>query len=421
MHQSWTAPPELGHAGPMSESSTGIAGSSLPERTIKGRVAVVGVGESTYYKRAQSPEPEFKLVLRAILAACEDAGIEPTRIDGFCSYSNDRNLPARVANALGSPELRFSNMQWGSGGGGAAAAIGNAAAAINAGMADCVVAYRGLAQGQFGRFGAGPVRNTISGQPAYTVPYGVMSPAQIYAMRTTRLFHDYGISPDTLKAVSLAAYHHAQNNPRAVMQGRPLDGDTYDSARWIVEPFRLYDVCLENDGAAAIIVMPADVARDTTDTPVYPLAIQQGGGHRSGAGVHNQSDYVTSSFKTVVPHLYAQAGVGPEDVDVVQSYENFTGGVVMSLIEHGLCSYENANEVLTYDNLIVGGGLPLNTSGGNLAECYMHGLGLQIEAIRQIRGDSPNPVPGAKVSLANAGPMVEVASTALFGTEETIG
>ena len=94
----------------------------------------------------------------------------------------------------------------------------------------------------------------------------------------------------------------------------------------------------------------------------------------------------------------------PADVDVAQSYENFTGGVVMSLIEHGFCSYETANEVLTYENLIAPGGrLPLNTSGGNLAECYMHGLGLVIEAARQIRGDSTNQVPDAKVSFANAG------------------
>ena len=391
----------------------------MTDLTIKGRVAVVGIGETTYYKRGQSPDPEFKLVLRAIMAACSDAGIDHRTIDGFCSYSNDRNMPARLANALGLPELRFSNMQWGSGGGGAAAAIGNAAAAVTAGYAHCVVAYRGLAQGQFGRFGSGARTNAVSGPAAFTVPYGVMSPAQIYAMRTTRLFHDHAISPDTLKAVALAAYHHAQANPRAVMQGRPLDGETYDSSRWITEPFRLYDCCLENDGAAAVIVMATDQAADVTDTLVYPLSVQQGGPYRSGATVHNEPDYVTSSFKTTAPYLYAQAGLGPQDIDVVQSYENFTGAVVMSLIEHGLCTYENANEVLTVENLTApDGSLPLNTSGGNLAECYMHGLGLQIEAIRQIRGTSTNQVPGAKVALANAGPMVEVASTALYGTAE---
>ena len=91
---------------------------------LRGKVAIAGVGETTYYKHGQSPDPEFKLVLKAILAACHDAGISPKEIDGFCSYSDDRNDPPRLANALGIPELRYSNMQWTSGGGGAAAAGG---------------------------------------------------------------------------------------------------------------------------------------------------------------------------------------------------------------------------------------------------------------------------------------------------------
>ena len=99
------------------------------------------------------------------------------------------------------------------------------------------------------------------------------------------------------------------------------------------------------------------------------------------------------------------AGVGPKDVDVVQSYENFTGGVLMSLVEHGFFAPEEANDFLTLENLIAPGGrLPLNTSGGNLAECYMHGLELQIEAVRQLRGESTNQVPGARVAPGDLGP-----------------
>ena len=389
--------------------------------SVRGKAAVVVVGETTYYKRGDSPDPEFVLVLKAILAACADAGISPTEIDGYSSYSNDRNLPSRLHTALGAKELRFSNMQWGSGGGGAAASVGNAAAAIAAGYADCVVAFRGLAQGQFGRFGAGRGGGTISGEHALGVPYGLMSPAQMYAMRVTRLFHEHNISPDTLRAVALASYHHAQQNPRAIMHEHPLDTDTYDDSRWIVEPFRLYDCCLENDGAAAVVLVSAQRARELSNRPAYLLSAQQSGPFRSGATSHNVPDYATSSFKTGAPRLFAQAGVTPADVNVVQSYENFSGGVVMSLIEHGFCSYANANEVITFDNLVSPfGRLPLNTSGGNLAECYMHGLGLVVEAVRQVRGDSSNQVPNVNVSFVNAGPMVEVASAAIFGTEAVL-
>ena len=82
------------------------------------------------------------------------------------------------------------------------------------------------------------------------------------------------------------------------------------------------------------------------------LGAVSGSEHRAAAPVHNGSLYATSSFTTVAPRLYDMAGVGPSEVEVVQSYENFTGGVVMALIEHGFCSYEEANEFLTFENLI---------------------------------------------------------------------
>jgi len=65
----------------------------MSKRTLRGKVAVAGVGETPYYRHGKAPVSEFKLALQAILAACEDAGIDPRRIDGFASYSNDRNDP----------------------------------------------------------------------------------------------------------------------------------------------------------------------------------------------------------------------------------------------------------------------------------------------------------------------------------------
>jgi acetyl-CoA acetyltransferase len=93
----------------------------------------------------------------------------------------------------------------------------------------------------------------------------------------------------------------------------------------------------------------------------------------------------------------------------------------MSLIEHDLVAPEDANDVLTLDNLVAPGGrLPLNTSGGNLAECYMHGLELQIEAVRQLRGQSTSQVPGARVAMVISGPMVTPVSSMLLGTEDAL-
>lgn len=391
------------------------------ERTIRGKAAVVGVGETEYFKRGESPDSEFVLALKAIVAACKSAGISPKEVDGFASFSNDRNDPSKLAAALGCKELTFSNMQWGGGGGGGSAAIANACAAIHGGLADVVVVYRALAQGQFGRFGQGSRSNSVSGDMAYVLPYGLMSPAQMFAMKVVRFMNDHQIEQNALRSISMASYHHAQNNSRAVMFGRPLTEEKYDSSRWIVEPFHLFDCCQENDGAAAVIIVSADRAKELRDDPAYVMSAMGGSHHRAGAGVHNTPDYATSTFKTITPRLYDMAGIGPQDVDVLQSYENFTGGVLMSIVEHGFCEPEECNEFFVNDRLLApDGDLPLNTSGGNLAECYMHGLGLNIEAVRQIWGESTNQIADAKISMVVSGPMVTPVSNSIFCSEAAL-
>jgi acetyl-CoA acetyltransferase len=388
----------------------------------RGRTAVVGVGESPYYKRGASPDPEFVLTLKAILNAAADAGIDARSIDGFVSYSDDRSTANQLANALGVHELRWSTMQWGGGGAGSCGAILQAAAAIAAGFAERVVVFRGLRQTPDRRFGS--AQRARVPLDSLRVAYGVSAPAEMYAPRMQRFMHEHGISPSTQKAVSLAAYHHAQRNPRAVMHGRPLTSEAYDQARWIVEPWRLYDCCQENDGAAAIILCSAEHAADLVDRPVYVLGGAMGSGPRAGGisqHVYDSPTLATSEFTSLAPRAFAMAGVSPKDIDVVQFYENFTGGVVMALIEHGFCAPEEANEFITLENLIAPfGKLPLNTSGGNLAEAYIHGQGLAVEAVRQLRGQSCNQVDGARLCLVAGGPMVTPASNVIFGTKDLL-
>ncbi len=391
----------------------------MSDLTIRGKTAIVGLGETRYYKRGAAPDPEFKLTLQAIMLAAEDAGIDVRDIDGFASYSNDRNDPPRIQSALGIKHVGFSNMFWGGGGGGGSGAVGNAAAAVAAGYCDIAVAYRGLAQGQFGRFGQGAAIPVAPGGMAFTAPYGLMSPAQMFAMRVNRFMHDHGVNQEALRAVALASYHHAQYNPNAVMHGRPLTEEDYDNSRWIVEPFHLFDCCQENDGAAAVIVTSAERAKDLKHKPAYILAAQQGSDYRQAAAAHNAPDYGTSNFKSLAPRLYKQAGLGPKEVDVLQSYENFTGGVMMSIVEHDFCKPDEVNDFFQLDNFRFDGGkLPLNTSGGNLAECYMHGLELITEAVRQIRGTAPCQLEKeVNISMVTSGPMVQPVSNLILSRE----
>jgi acetyl-CoA acetyltransferase len=393
----------------------------MSARSLKGRVAVVGIGETPYYRHGKAPDAEFKLALKAILAACADAGLDPREVDGFASYSDDRSDASRVAAALGLPRLRATTMQWGGGGGGCCAAVANGAASIAAGLADCVVVYRSLAQGQYGRFGRVSDIQTIAGEKAYLMPYGVLAPPQRFAMRVRRFMHEHGVRQEALRAIALASYRHAQANPRAVMYGKPLDAAKYDASRWIAEPFHLFDCCMENDGAAALVLVPAERAKDFARKPVFVLGAASGSGYRTGAIPHASPRYGSASFDTVAPDLFRMAGLTAADVGVVQSYENFTGGVVMALAEHGFFKPEEANEFLTLENLTAPTGrLPLNTSGGNLAECYMHGFELVLEAVRQVRGTSTSQALRNDVALVIGGPMVTPVSNLLLGSEAVL-
>ena len=325
----------------------------MTERTLRGQAAVVGVGESAYFGHGRSPEPEFVLTLRAVLAACQDAGIRPAQVDGFSSYAMDRSGPVRLAAALDIDELRFSVMQWDGGGGGMAAAVGNAAAAVATGQADYVVALRGLAQGQTGRFGQSLRQNgEISGRQKYTAPYGLGSPAQFFALQFRRWIDEHGgVGLKAQKAVSLASYRHAQTNPRAIMFGKPLTSEAYDEARMIVEPWRLFDCCQESDGAAAMVLTSPERARHLPNTPVYVLGGAQGADRGWGRGVMNGPVLGSANFTSVSRRLWEMSRLSPSDVDVIQSYENFSGGVVVSLVEHGLCEAEAVDDLLTLEQL----------------------------------------------------------------------
>ena len=377
--------------------------------------AISGVGESTYYERGRSPHTEFQLACIAIRNAVADAGLQLSDVDGFVSYM-DRNEPVRLSAALGTGDLNFTAQTFGGGGNGAGAAVTLADAAVSAGYAECVVAFRSLAQGQFSRYGQAGRMRRASGVAAYTAPYGMLTPAQTTAMQTMRFMHDHGVTQDTLAEVALTSYAHAQRNPRAIRYGTPLTREEYHASRWIAEPFHLYDCCPENDGAAAIVVTTAERARDLARPPVAIVAAAHGLEHRDGVGAFGDAHFPTAHHRHVGRMLWQRAGVRPEEIPVAQFYENFTGPVLMAISEMGFCEPAELNDFVADGNIQwPDGRLPINTAGGNLGEAYIHGFGNVVEAVRQIRGESTCQVPGAELSLSVSGPNYAPGSAVLFG------
>lgn len=304
---------------------------------------------------------------------------------------------------------------FGGGGGGIAAAFGLAAAAIISGQARTVVVFRALVQGDSGRLSGAVMAHHLND---HIMAAGNVAPAIECAMRAQRMLEHHKVPRQCLEDLVRASYHHGARNPKAIAYGKELDVEVYRSSRMISEPFHLFDCSRENDGAGALILTSAERARDLKQKPVYLKGVAQGAGRGWGDLLQNDDHYASAGFESVARRLWAQTGLTPADIDVVQLYENFSAQGVASLIDHGFCTYENVGEVVRYDNLIAPTGkLPVNTAGGNLAQGFIHGIGMAVEAVEQLRGTSVNPVPGARYCLLAGGPGAPTVSSAIFATE----
>ena len=145
------------------------------------------------------------------------------------------------------------------------------------------------------------------------------------------------------------------------------------------------------------------------------MAAAQGNGFRYGAGAHNGPNYVTTNHDVVAPRLWQMAGIGPQDVDVAQFYENFTPLVLMSIEDYGFCKKGEGGPFVEGGRIEwPDGELPINTSGGNLAEAYIHGFELITEGVRQMRGTSNCQVKDAEISLVVSGPGVTPVSSLIL-------
>lgn len=378
--------------------------------------AIAGVGESVYYRAGRSPHDAFQLACIAIRAAVDDAGLELADIDGLVTFMDRSGDDARLASTLGFGNLRFCAHPWSGGGNLGAAALLLADAAVRSDQATNVVVFRSIDQGRGGRFGQARSTAAAGGEGAYLSPFGAAAPVVRNALLAARFLADHGLSCDPLAEISLAAYAHAQRNPRAVMYGRPLTREAYDDSRVIAEPFHLFDCCQENDGACAVVVTSTERARDLRQPPAVIVGGAVGQAARGGLWAFNDDAFPNGRFSSVGEMLWSRYGVRPEDVDVAQFYENFTGTTLMAIADIGFCAPAEIGEFVGEGSLQwPNGRLPLNTSGGNLAEAYIHGFQLINEAARQVRGDSTAQVADVELSLCVSGPGTPPSSAVLLG------
>ncbi|MFI5958896.1 thiolase C-terminal domain-containing protein [Cryptosporangium sp. NPDC051539] len=381
---------------------------SSPERVLRERTAIVGVGYTEYFR--DSGVSTQTLALRAIVEALHDAGLAAHDLDGVaCHRLADSADPAQIAQDLGLTDIRFVRDVFG-GGSSSVGTLIDAAMAVATGQAETVVCWRALNSRSEGRMGAISGPAATAGDAQYWMPYRHLTPAQLFAMHTRAYLHRWGYGAEDLGRVAIAQRANALLSPRAMMT-EPISMDDYLGSRWIAEPLRLLDCCLETDGAVALIVTTPQRARDLRQVPVLISGAAFGGGSQLTS--NGWDDLSLSPARHLAPRLYAGAGMGPDDVDVAELYDAFTPLVLMQLEAYGFCSPGEAAGFVAHGSIGSGGELPVNTHGGHLSEGYVHGLNHVAEATNQLRRTcGSRQVAGAEVALATSQPGVVSGLTA---------
>jgi acetyl-CoA acetyltransferase len=377
-------------------------------RVSKPRAAIVGIGQTEFAK--QIGITEAAVACRAIVAALDDAGLSKDDVDGLCLYDIESNTITDVVTMLGLRDVRFFSTH-SHGGGSYCAVVTSAAAAITAGHATTVLAFRARNRGRRSSAGAGmmdggrpweKIAPRIEGMYQWQVPFGVAAPVHEMALIARRHMVDHGTTETHFGEVACAMRSHAVRNPHALMR-EPMTLEDHRASRWIAEPLRLLDCCIETDGGTAIVLTSAERARDLRQPPAHVLAAVQ----CVGPAHHHPHDWFGWDRRrwmvAAAARLWGTAGVAPSDVDAAMLYDHFTPMVLLALEDWGFCGEGESGGFVEGGALRAPDGrLPVNTHGGQLSEAFIHGFNNWNEAVRQLRGTSTSQVPGAELVLVAA-------------------
>ena len=374
---------------------------------ISNKAAIVGLGATEFSKN--SGRTELRLAMEATLAALEDAGIDPSEVDGFSSYSVDKVPEYEIARLLGCKDVKFFS-QIPHGGGAACAPIMHAAMAVATGVAKTVVVYRAMNERSWYRFGTGsygfadtPIFENVN--YGWYMPHGFHTPAAWVGMFAQRYMHTYGATSEDFGRVAVAVRDFAATNPNAFFYEKPITLEDHQNSRWICEPLHLLDCCQESDGAVAMVITSADRAKDLKQKPVMIKAGSQGiaDGQQIMTSYYREDITGLPEMGVVARELYRQSGLTPDDIQTAVIYDHFTPFVLPQLEEFGFAKRGEAKDFIRAGEHARGGRLPINTHGGQLGEAYIHGMNGVAEGVRQVRGSSVNQVNDVENVLVTAG------------------
>lgn len=384
----------------------------MHDRFPRGKSAIVGA--ATYGIGEAAGLGSMDLAVSASVRALDQVGLTPGDVDGlFIGLPDDFLSGLTFAEYLGiQPRITENNRTGGS------AFLTHAmwaALAIESGQCDVAL----IAYGSNQRTASGGLVSAMR-PPAHEAPYKLMRPAGAYALATSRYMHQYGLRREQLGEVALAARRWAQLNPDAFMRD-PLTMDDYLKSRMVADPLSVRDCCLVTDGAAAVVMVSAQRAKDLVRKPVYLLGAAAATDHRD---ITSMPDLTVTAATQSGARAFAQAGVKPADIDVVELYDAFTINTILFLEDLGFCRKGEGGAFVQGGRIAPGGELPVNTNGGGLSCVHpgMYGLFTMVEATQQLMslaGDRQ--VKDAKLAVAHGnGGELSSQATLVLGTEETL-
>ncbi len=380
--------------------------------SIKDKVCIVGVGYTPQGRIAGRTALSFHA--EAARNAILDAGLTQRDIDGILTQptASDRTVsPWGCAQTLGiRPRFIAEQSAMGATAGGM---VFHAACALIYGLANYVVCTYGETP-LAGASGAGTYGRGAGDRAAF----GWFGATTGYAVAARRGMSQFATGPDTWVDIATSQRQWANLNPRAILGSKKMTREDYYNCRYVVEPFRQYDICLVSDSGRAFVMTTAEKARSCRHRPVYVMGVGQD--HPSVDIV--QANHMAGPIggKVSGEEAFRMAGIKLEDIDAAEVYDCFTYTVELTLMSYGFFGQGEGKDFFKNGRTGPGGEFPINTSGGLLSEAYQMGFTPLTEAAVQLQGNAGERQLGPKTGTREPEIILVTGNGGVLQTHSTV-
>ncbi|HEY9313726.1 thiolase family protein [Williamsia sp.] len=355
-------------------------------------VAIIGVGLHPFGRFGT--KSAIEMAADAIQLALADAGAQWKDIQFGIGGSYEVDNTDAVTRLVGLTGIPFTNVF--NACATSASAIEQTADGIRSGKYDIGIAV-GTDKHPRGAFTADPA---MLGLPAWYAENGQFVTTQFFGIKASRYIRDHDISVETLAKVAAKNYRNGGLNPKAFRR-KPISEEEILNAQMLNWPLTHYMFCAPDEGAAAVIMCRADIAHRFTGSPVF---LRSTAIRTRTYGAYEVHATWAAIDEDVSPTVYASkaayemAGIGPEDVDVMQLQDTDAGAEVIHMAENGFCADGDQEKLIAEGATEIGGSMPVNTDGGLIANgepIGASGIRQVHELVLQLRGQAGDrQVPG---------------------------